>query len=71
MEAKPAIPSHHAEAGVNMTSRELVRTITNRLKPGTVMNDTTIKLGAIFWPVSRSENLAFKFWPQYFKVAAA
>jgi hypothetical protein len=54
-----------------MTSRELVRTITNRLKLGTVMNDTTIKLGAIFWPVSRSENLAFKFWPQYFKVAAA
>jgi hypothetical protein len=50
-----------------MTAKELVRTITNRLKPVKVINDTTIKLGTIFWPVSRSANLAMKFWPELFK----
>ena len=54
-----------------MTTRELVRTITNRLKPGTVLKDAPVRLGAIFWPVSRSQNLAVKFWPQYFRRTVA
>jgi hypothetical protein len=49
-----------------MTTRELVRTITNRLKPGTVMQEK-LKLKSVFWPVAREENLAFAHWPELFR----
>jgi hypothetical protein len=50
-----------------MTAKELVRTITNRLKPVKVMKDAPVKLGNVFWPVDLANNLAFKFWPELFK----
>jgi hypothetical protein len=40
-------------------------------KPAKVINDTTIRLGTIFWPTPRIDNLAFKFWPQYFRKTAS
>jgi hypothetical protein len=40
-------------------------------KPAKVINDTTITLGNVFWPIDAANNLALKFWPQWFRKTAS
>jgi len=53
-----------------MTVHDIVEVITSRYRSVKVTGEP-LKLGNVLWPVSRNANLAYRYWPEFFRGTAS
>jgi hypothetical protein len=50
-----------------LTNQAIARVILDQKKPVLLKQPEPVKLIRVFWPIAPENNLARKFWPQWFQ----